>query len=569
MVRFDPPDQPGCYLFKDRTGGIIYVGKAKSLRKRVAQYFSGQPKPIKVEAMVRLIADAEFIVVNNEVEALLLENRLIKQHRPHFNISLKDDKRYAYLELTNERFPRLITTRNPKAKGKLYGPYVDGFARRDVQDLCQRLFKLRTCTTLPKKACLMYHLGRCDAPCEGKIDETHYHENVTHAEQVLRGDIRPVLGTLETQMKVASSATKYETARWCRDAIVSLKRLQQRQSVDRTRDYDEDAIGLATDGIKTSVAVVHVRKGVVAKKSEFVIDHGEDDLGEFLQAYYGTHDVPNKILLPHEVEDTRLLTTWLSQTRGTNVSILAPRHGDGNALVGIATKNAQLRVEDVHSGVVALNDTLNLPRLPRIIEVFDISTTQGTNTVGAMVQFVNGKPNPSGYRKFIIKKAHAQDDMACMREVVGRRYQRLAHEGKDFPDLIVIDGGALQLHAAREAINMVKPGTPIIALAKQLEEIYMPDAPDPLRLPDRHAGLLLLRQARDAVHKFVITFHRLRRGKQSVQSALDTIPGIGPSTKMKLLDAFGSVNGIKNATLDNLKNVVSERVARAIQDALR
>lgn len=570
IPRFDPPSGPGCYLFKDSDGTVLYVGKAKNLRSRVGQYFDSQPKDGKTAALVSHIASAEFVVVRNEVEALLLENRLIKQYRPHYNILLKDDKRFAYLLVTDEKFPRLLTTRNEKAKGHLYGPYVDGFARKQAEETLNRIFKLRTCRKMPKHVCLQFHIGRCAGPCEGRIGQEAYCDGVRKAEAVLKGEDAVVIAELERQMKAASAATRFELARQCRDAITAIRGLRQQQVVDRDRGYDEDAIGIATDGVKTSIVVMHVRKGVLSKKSEYMVDHADDVLEQFLQAYYDGHEIPNRILLSQDVKNSAPVKEWLTSKRGTKVEIITNVRGDAAGLITIANKNAALRVEQADPALVALKDALLLPTLPRVIEVFDISTIQGTHTVGAMVQYVDAKPSPANYRKFIIREANSQDDVACMREVVSRRYEGLAKDNKPFPDLIVIDGGQTQLNAAIAALVGINGGRniPIVSLAKEREEIFIPDSPVPISLDDKDPGLLLLRRARDSVHRFVIEFHRKRRGKAMVASALDRIKGVGPATKAKLLVEFGSVDAIKAASEEKIAHVTGQKTAKIIKAGL-
>jgi excinuclease ABC subunit C len=568
--RFNPPSQPGCYLFKDGEGTVLYVGKAKNLRSRVGQYFDSQPKDGKTAALVALVQIAEFFVVRNEVEALLLENRLIKKYRPHYNILLKDDKRYAYLLVTDEKFPRLLTTRNEKAKGHLYGPYVDGFARKQAEETLNRIFKLRTCRKMPKRVCLQFHIGRCSGPCEGRMGPEGYADGVRKAEAVLKGEDAVVIAELERQMKEASAATRFELARQCRDAISAIRGLRQQQVVDRDRGYDEDAIGIATDGVKTSVVVMHVRKGVLSKKSEYLVDHADDVLEQFLQAYYDTHEIPNKVIVPREIDGAAALSQWLAQKRGTKVDVVIGTRKDSAGLVAIANKNAALRVEQADPALVALKDALTLPTLPRTIEVFDISTIQGTHTVGAMVQYADAKPSPANYRKFLIREANAQDDVACMREVVSRRYEGLVKDSKPFPDLIVIDGGQTQLNAAIAALVGIAGAraVPVISLAKEREEIFIPDRSESIILDDKNPGLLLLRRARDSVHRFVIEFHRKRRGKAMVASALDRIKGVGPATKAKLLVAFGSVDAIRAASEDKIAQVTGQKTAKIIKDGL-
>ena len=505
------PDKPGCYLYKDVKGVIIYVGKAKNLRKRVSQYFQKTLADEKTRQLVARIATADFIITNSEVEALLLENSLIKKHQPKYNINLKDAKQYAYLEVTAEEFPRLITLRDKtKATGALYGPFVSGFARQELAQFLIKTFKIRTCRKLPKRACLRYHLGLCDAPCINGISREEYLENVAQAEQVLKGKTSEARKTLEKKMTAAAKNEAFEQAQRYKEQLSALAWLEEKQTVERNKRSEEDIFNFHVSGETVYMMRFSVRKGTLEGKESFTFEQGPDWYESFLTSYYEDHDVPKEVILPRKVG--KVTEAFLSLKAERKVVVTVPVQGAKKELLSLVKKNIIYEYFAGEERLEDLKEQLLLEKKPSVIECFDISHLSGTFTVASMVCFKDGKPFKSGYRRFKIKQDQ-NDDFLSMKEVVGRRYKRLQEEKKDFPDLIVIDGGKGQLNAAQEALGELGLTLPIISLAKKFEEIYLPGRDTPLRLGQKSKGLLLLRAVRDEAHRFAITYNRLLRKK--------------------------------------------------------
>ncbi|MCW3994805.1 MAG: excinuclease ABC subunit UvrC [Candidatus Bathyarchaeota archaeon] len=510
----DIPNDPGVYLFKDERDEILYIGKAKSLRARVKSYFSSNDHPAKTRQLVGRIRQIDWVIVNNEVEALLLENKLIKQHTPKYNVNLKDAKTYAYIALTREAYPRILTSRKVSRKLESFGPYTDGFTRRDLQRLVVRVFKLRTCKTMPKRACLNYHIHLCTAPCIGNVTAEAYAEQVRQARAFLNGSYQQTIGLLSAQMQIASASQKYEEALELRNQIASIRLLTERQIVDNERRFDQDVLVFRQVGEKLLAVQMGVRRGVLLGKKEFSVDVQPQIEQEFLKAYYSANQIPREILLNKPCwqgnEEKAALEEFLSAKRLAPVSLVIPRRQDKLALLRLAEKNLESSLE-VDCALVDLQNNLNLPVLPRVIECFDISNLGAEHVVSGMVTFKDAKPDKRNYRKFKIKTFQGQDDFAAINEVVARRYKRQLEEKNPLPDLIVIDGGPGQVGAAKAALQTLGMQVPLIGLAKEHEEIYLPDETTPRRFDKNTRMMLLLRKIRDAAHDFSLGYNLKRR----------------------------------------------------------
>jgi len=505
------PTSPGVYLFKNTQGDIIYVGKAKNLRSRVRSYFSNTAKGAKTELLVRNIKEVDHIIVQNEVEALLLENKLIKKHQPKFNIMLKDGKTFAYLKITDEKFPRLLSTRRVTKKGTYFGPYTDGSARYQIQHLAKSLFKLRVCKTLPKRPCLNYHIGLCTAPCIGAVSKDEYAGQVERAKRFLKGETKEVVGRLKREMSDASKQTKYEIALEKRRQIEAIEHLHDKQTVDLIKKFDQNVVACKKVANRAVITLFSISKGVISGKKDYEFEADEDVFESFIKLYYSAHKVPNEIIVNDAFwstdQEKSVIEQYLARIRGGKVVLTCPQRGQKRKLVELAEKNL-LATDAV---LVELQEKLTLQDYPRVIECFDISNLGYDYVVGAMTQWVNGKANKSGYRRFEIKGQKGQDDFAAMRECVYRRYHRLLHEQKAYPDLIIVDGGPGQLNAALGALDEISAKIPIISLAKQEEEIYIPGREDPLQFDKNSPMMLLVRKIRDSVHKFVLSYNRKKR----------------------------------------------------------
>jgi len=507
------PDLPGCYLMKDANSEVIYVGKALSLRSRLSQYF-GKVDDAKTRLLVSQIASIDFVVVKNEGEALVLESNLIKSYQPKYNMALKDAKHYSYLAVTQEKFPRLLLARrNPAGKfrikeARFFGPFVEGSKRAISARYLRKLFKIRICTKLPKKECLQYHIGNCDAPCIGNISEEDYGKNVEALCSVLEGKsgAKMIIKALSERMREASKRLDYEQAAALRDQMTSLRIFFDRQRVERVRKTDEDFLWFQRIGATLHVQILKSRNGVIGKaeKHAMAIKEQEDPEISFCLQYYA--ELPDRTysnLRETEIQKINLaLGTEAFHTPGKEKA----------KVLEIASRSLELG--EIEQSVLKLKDEIELENNPIVIETFDISTLFGEESVGSMVRFVNGKPDKNGYRKFKIKETEGQDDFAMMKEVVSRRYSRLLSEGSPLPDLVLIDGGAGQLHAAMDGMDIAGVRLPVAAIAKKEEEIYLPNRMDTVRMAKSNPALQLLQRCRDEAHRFAITFHRLRRGKK-------------------------------------------------------
>ena len=585
------PDQPGVYLWKDAEGEILYVGKAKSLRSRVPSYLSdAEPATPEREALARQIADLETIVVPSEAQALLLENNLIKQHQPRFNIRLRDDKSYPQIAVTlGEPFPRVLVVRRVTLPGARYfGPYTDVATLRQTLKIIRRIFTVRSChwnlpTEAPDRPCLDYHIDRCRAPCVGYQSVEEYRRMVDDVVLFLEGKTLDVRTRLRERMQGASKATDFERAAQLRDALKWLDQLEQPQTVEVVGGGDADAIGLARDGDDACGVILRIRDGrLIAREHRFLenVEHAPEDqvLSAFLVGYYLPLDQrATRVVLPYAPADTDALAEL-----APGVDFVVPQRGANAKLAELADQNARhlldsFKIEafdiDERSAdpVFALGRDLGLAVVPRAMVCIDISTNQGRDTVGALVWFEGGRPRKAEYRRYKIKGVAQQDDYAAVHEVVTRFLRRRVDEGKTLPDLIVIDGGKGQLGAAVDAARGVQlERVPIVSLAKRDEEVFLSAQPDPLRLSRRSPSLKLLQRARDEAHRFAVGYSRKRRSARTITSELLRIPGVGPSRRRALLERFGSLAGVKTATPKEIAALpgFSTRLAERILDRL-
>lgn len=509
------PENPGCYLYSDADGRIIYVGKAKNLKKRVSSYFTKKDHDPKTRSLVAHIASVSVVVTDTETEAFLLENTLIKKHQPKYNIDLKDAKRYAWIELTDGEFPRLVIARRATGDGTFFGPFVSAAERDRVLAVAKKVFHLRTCKKLPKRPCLRRHMQSCSAPCTGTVSAEEYGENVKRAALLLKGKSTELLDMLRHEMAERSAAEEYERALVLRNEIDAIGHLADRQHVERRRSFDQDVIAFqVTDG-KAYLTVFNVERGTLANKEEFSFEAGEDVFEEFLVQYYSDREPPGELILGHEADPA--LADFLSAKKGRHVEIVIPQRGEKKQLLDLARKNLEIAFFRDTLKSAELGAALGLPHPPAVIECFDISHLSGTAMVGSMVQFRDGRPDKSGYRRFRIKTVEGIDDFASIAEVVKRRYQRLSEEHAPFPDLVIIDGGKGQLAAAQESLAALGiTGQPVIAIAKREEEIYLPHTALPLRLDKKSIALRYVQEIRDEAHRFAITYNRLLRKKKVI-----------------------------------------------------
>jgi excinuclease ABC subunit C len=512
MIPIDAlPHLPGCYIFKDDQNNVIYVGKARDLKKRVANYFQKQDHSPKTEALVAAARELEFIITNTEVEALLLENTLIKKHLPRYNIKLKDASRYAGIELTEERFPRIRISRKATGQGSFFGPFTSARERTFVYQLLRKTFGLRTCKRLPKRACLRYHLGHCTGPCIGKIGEAEYQERVSRAASALGGKTKELQVSLQERMADLSERQEFERAIEIREEIYALARLQERQQVEKNRRYDQDVISYLVDGSSVFLMLFKVYRGTLEGKEDYVFAQSENFLEEFLVQYYSEREPPEELIVEEPLESS--IADFLTHLKGKKVRITVPRHGEKRELLDLAKKNVEIGFFGDRQKLVALQEALHLPVVPEVIECFDISHLAGTYSVGSMVQFRGGRPDKSNYRRFRIKGVQGIDDFASIAEVVRRRYSRLVEEKQEMPDLIIIDGGKGQLASALGELQTLRLKIPIISLAKREEEIYAPGLEGPLTIRSDEKASLYVQEIRDEAHRFAIAYNRLLRKK--------------------------------------------------------
>ncbi|MFW5991369.1 MAG: excinuclease ABC subunit UvrC [Candidatus Nanoarchaeia archaeon] len=501
------PQKPGCYIYKNRKGNVVYVGKAKNLKKRVASYFTKGNLDSKTSAMLKNAAGLDYIITSNEVEALVLENSLIKKHQPRYNIILKDSKRYAYLRLTDEKFPRLVVAR--QKKGQTFGPFVSAQERDYILATLKKIFRLRTCKKMPKRACLRYHINLCDAPCIGNISQTEYDKKLRNVKKILKGKIELVLKDLEKEMKKASINLFYEKAIEHRNQLQALQYLKERQNMERSRKYDEDIINYVLYHNQVYLVVFNVYKGTLANKQEFVFEYKPDFLSEFMLQLY-EEKPPKEIIMPEKPDPK--LPQYLSKKRGSRVTITIPKKGEKRQLLELAKKNAEITFFGQVEKTESLGKKLKIGT-PGVIEIFDISHLSGTSTVASMVQFRQGRPDKNNYRRFKIRTVDGVDDYKAIAEVVNRRYKRLKNENSEMPDLIIIDGGKGQLKAALYELEKLNLKIPLISIAKKEEEIFLPHSRHSLKLDKKDKALKFVQEMRDEAHRFAIKYNRLLRSK--------------------------------------------------------
>ena len=516
------PTDPGIYLMKDSDAKIIYIGKAKNLKKRVKSYFL-KNQNYKTQKLVENISDIEFVLTDNESEAFLLESNMIKKYRPIFNIELKDQQRYTYLRISDEKYPRLLVARRTRdgkflGKGKTFGPFTQGSSKLLTIGALRKAFQIRICKTLPKKVCLEYHLGNCEGPCEFKDAQERYPKHITALEEVLKGKNQTKIFTkkLEEEMHQAAELQQFERAKDIRDTLIRLGSLQTKQKMEYVENSDEEYFGIGIQEQSATVMNFRMINGVIRDSDKFFFDLvGDNTFSNFLYQYYSTHKIPKHVIVSELPENQKLLESLLSEQAGFNVKISTPTKGKKKDIVNLILKNIKLiHTKGGEPGLVELKDILHLPVIPNVIECFDISNHGEDFAVGSMAQFVNGKPNKSGYRKFKIKTVSGRDDFAMIGEVIKRRYYRLLEENSELPDLIVIDGGKGQLSAATKSLQALGLNLPCISLAKENEEVYLPKTKKPVIIAKSKPSLKILQHARDETHRFGVAYNRTIRKNQ-------------------------------------------------------
>lgn len=587
------PSNPGVYIMKDADGKVLYVGKAISLSNRVKSYFQSSAKPHALTPnMIPYIKDIEYIITDNEVEALILENNLIQKYKPKYNIKLKDDKRYPYLKITSEDYPRIAMTRNVERDGsKYFGPYVHAKATRQTIKEITKAFPIRSCNLdlsdgkLNHRPCLNYHISRCLAPCAGLVSKDEYQEVAKNVCSFLRGNGEQVIKNLTEKMIQASNNLEFERAAQIRDRINSIQQILEKQKISSSDGEDQDIIGFYQKNDDVCVVLLMVRGGKMQDQEHFFLNGTEgatpvEILTAFIEQYYHEASfVPKSIILPNEVEMASSLEKWLSEKRGSTVSLIIPQKGKKLDMVEMAQKNAKSILErekaltiykkDDNPALIGLRDLLSLPRQPSRIDCFDISNLGGNLAVGSMVVFQDGLPNKSEYRRYRIKTVQGQDDFAMMKEVITRRIRSALDGETPLPDLMIVDGGKGQLNSALEALKSANLDNkqPIIGLAKKFEHIFIPNRSEPIILDDHSPILHLLQRIRDEAHRFAITYHKKLREKNLTESILDYIPNVGPKRKQLLIQHFGSIEGIRKATIDELRSVngITQKIAESIR----
>ncbi|MCF8011218.1 MAG: excinuclease ABC subunit UvrC [Clostridiales bacterium] len=606
------PDKPGVYMFKDKNHNVIYVGKAVSLKNRVRSYFTKEAKKVpKVRAMTERMADFDYMVTDSEVEALILESNLIKEYRPRYNVLLRDDKSYPFLKVTvNEDYPRVFITRRLLKDGARYfGPYTRVGAVHDTLRLLKKLFPFRSCrqkTPVNRgRPCLNYYINRCPGPCCDLISKEDYHKIINHVIMFLEGRQEEVIKDLESRMEKAAESLEFEKAAELRDQLQAVREIAEKQKVLSSGQEDQDVLAMARGDQKACVMVFFIRSGKLIGRDHFMLGADEyleraEILTSFIkQHYYQSEFIPKQILAEDLLEEEKeTLAHWLSDSRGSKVYLQVPRRGEKKKLVDMAGKNALLALqeeenskntsrENLDSALEELAAALGIEEIPRRMECYDISNIQGTNAVASMVVFEDGKPDKNEYRKFKIKTVEGPDDFASMREVIGRRFSRASEEldlinsgqlsmkeAKFYrlPDMVLIDGGKGQLSAA--ALVMREKGygdIPVFGLAKEEELIFIPESPEPVYLERMSGALHMVQRLRDEAHRFAVTYHRRIRDKKTLRSLLDEVDGIGPGRRKALIEAFGSIEKVKNASVDELAGVagMNNKAAEAVYNFFR
>jgi len=608
------PEEPGVYLMKDSRGRVIYVGKAASLRSRVRSYFRPSGQPAKVKVILRHLADVDYTLTDSEIEALILECNLIKKYRPRYNVRLRDDKNYPYLRIaTHEDFPRVSIARSMGRDGARYfGPYTRSGAVSETLRVVRKVFPFRTCGEhkfqQARRPCLDFHVKRCLAPCTGEVDRREYREMIRRLCLFLEGRREEVAAELRRCMEEAAEKLEFEKAAEIRDQLRAVERVVagEKQKIVSASAEDHDILGLARDGDQAAVWVFPLREGKLLEGEGYILEGtGGLEPAEVAAAFIKQHysrvaALPRSILLPAPAEEAEVLQEWLGRLRGGRVELRSPRRGPKRSLVEMANKNALRFMEEYRAGeragkageaLQALQEVLGLERLPVRIECFDVSNLQAAGPVGSMVVFEEGRPAPADYRRFRIRGIPGPDDYAMLQEVLRRRYGRLARRGSHpgpashpgpvaggedpsfsrFPDLILVDGGKGQVSASSQVLQELGLGNiPVAGLAKAREEVFLPDRPDPLALPRSSPALHLLQRIRDEAHRFALCYHRGLRRKESLRSLLEEVPGIGPRRRRALQRQYGSVDKLRQATVEELAALpgMNRTAAAALKDYL-
>ncbi len=596
------PDAPGVYIFRDGFGRALYVGKAKSLRKRTANYFSTDLAP-RTRSMVGAASDLEWIVTDSELAALMLEFSLVQEHQPPFNVRLKDDKSFPYLAITrHEEWPRAMVVRGKRRRGvEYFGPYARAYSIRQTLDSLVRVFPVRTCTNAKfdrhhasGKPCLLFHIEKCSGPCVGEVDPVTYGQYLDGLGAFLSGDSDVLIADLQAAMTEAADDLEYERAARIRDRIGAMRTVLERQELVSDKREDFDVIAFDEDDLEIVLVVLNVRRGRVTGRKTTVVDRVEDItipefVGRMIGQLYGDETPPKQVLVQELPEDPDLWEEWLADRRGNAVSLRIPARGAKRKVMDTAKANAveefarhRLKRHGDHNAraraLRSLQDELSLPTPPLRIECYDISTIQGRHTVGSMVVFEDALPKKSDYRRFRVRTLDGQDDFAAMEEVLRRRFTAyLVERDVDTqdrgrfsypPSLVVIDGGKGQLGRAVTVLDELGLDIPVVGLAKKLEEVFVPGESDPIVIDRGEESLYLLQRVRDEAHRFAVTYHRKLRDRSMVDSILDDVPGIGPGRKKALIRAFGSVRKMRDADVDALATIVPDTVARDLFEAL-
>lgn len=587
------PALPGIYQFKNDKGKIIYIGKAINLRSRVRSYFHSHLDSPKTKILVGKIEDVEIIITDNEIEALVLENNLIKKLKPRYNVNLKDDKSYPYIRITKEPYPQIFPTREVVRDGsKYFGPFTDVKNMKTSLRMINKTFKIRSCKYYIDdevikqkkiKVCLDYHIKKCDGPCEGLVSEKEYNDMVSEVVKVLKGKTDTLISELKTRMGEASSNFNFEKAAELRDKIKHLEIYSSRQKVVSTDIDDKDVISIAVEDMDVAATILNIRLGKLVGKKQLKLSTKLDVnpakiYNAVIKFYYGEFvEVPTRILIEEEPEDSAALLKWLTGKAEKGTKFIIPKiKSEAKSLLNMCKQNAILQLKDIQLQrmkkegnlsfvLTSLKRDLRLKKIPKVIECFDNSNIQGSDAVAGMVVFENGKPKKSKYRKFIIKSVIGPDDFASMREIIERRYGKLIEKNEPFPDLIMVDGGKGQLSSAISALNKIgAKNYEIIGLAKRLEEVFLPGISEAQTIPKTSSSLKLLQHLRDEAHRFAITFHRQRRSKRTLTTELLEIKGIGEKVAEKLLKNFKSLKEIKTANEEKLAKVIGKAKAKLV-----
>lgn len=575
------PPRPGVYLFRDKDNHLLYVGKAKSLKKRVASYFQKKENltPDK-KLMLSKIKNLDHIVVDNETEALLLEHNLIKKYRPRYNVVFKDDKSYVYIKITQEDFPRVFIDRERKIKSsraskieKIFGPYTSAESTRLTLKILRQIFPFRSCKTMPKKPCLFYHINLCPAPCIKKISQNDYQEAIKEIVRFLKGQWEQILEETKKKMERESQKQNYEKAAILRNRLLALEKIREKQKVITTQKLNQDIISLVQTENKAAVNLFIIREGRLLGKENFLLRHTKSKstkeiLESFIKEYYLTpQNRPPELIVPVPI----------SYPFSPSLKIIVPQKGKKKRLIALGKINAQQFLDSIKEGqkkqksqdlktLTELTSYLKLQKIPKRIEAYDISNIQGQEATGSMIVFQNGKPDKDRYRRFKIKSVSGANDVTMMQEILQRRFR---HHNWSLPNLVIVDGGKAQLNIALKVLPKNKIAIPVRALAKKWEEIYFPKIKNPTTLPPTSQSLMLIKRIRDEAHRFAIAYHHKLRSKEALASQLDKIPGIGSQKKKLLLAKLGSLEKIKKAKLEELEKILGKKTASRVKNKLK